>query len=89
MAVRILRSLSAVTEQGVHAAVDLIELIGLVIDLAHKLADCGLDLVIGISALFQIRLQQFFFDRRVVDVLQIAEVGIAQIINEPMQDSVL
>ena len=89
MSVRVHRPLSSVTEQGVHAAVDLIERIGLVIDLAHKLADCGLDLVIGVSALFQIRLQQFFFDRRVVDVLQVAEIGIAQIINEPMQDSVL
>ena len=89
MSVRILRSLSAVTEQGVYAAVNLIERIGLVIDLTHKLADSGLDLVIGVSALFQIRLQQFFFDRCVVDVLQVAEVGIAQIVNEPMQDSVL
>ena len=54
MSIRVLRSLSAVTEQGVHAAIDLIKRIGLVIDLAHKLADCGLDLVIGVSALFQI-----------------------------------
>ena len=89
MTVRILHSLSAVTEQGVHAAVDLIERIGLIADLAYKLADRGFDLVIGVSALLQIRLQQFFFDRCVVDVLQVAEIGIAQIVNEPMQDSVL
>ena len=89
MPVCILRSLSAITEQGVHAAVDLIERVGLVINLANKLTDCGFDLVIGVSALFQIRLEQFFLDRRVVDVLQVAEIGIAQIVNEPMQDSVL
>ena len=52
MPVRVLRSLSAVTEQGVYAAVNLIERIGLVVDLAHKFADCSLDLVIGVSALF-------------------------------------
>ncbi len=89
MSVRVLRSLSAITEQGVHAAVDLIERIGLIIYLAHKLTDCGFDLVIGIPTLSQIRLQQFLFDWRVVDVLQVAEIGIAQIVNEPMQDSVL
>ena len=89
MSVRVFRSLPAVTEQGVYAAVNLIERIGLVIDLAHKLTDCDLDLVIGISTLFQVRLQQFFFDRRVVDVLQVAEIDIAQIVNEPMQNSVL
>ena len=38
---------------GVHAAVDLIERIGLVIDLAHKLTDCCFDLVIGISRFFR------------------------------------
>jgi len=89
MSVRVFRSLPAVTEQGVYAAVNLIERIGLIVDLSYKLADCGFNLVIGLPTLFQIRLQQFFFDRRIVDVLQIAEVGIAQIVNEPMQDSIL
>ena len=76
MAVHILRSLSAVTEQGVYAAVNLIERIGLIVDLSYKLADCGFNLVIGIPTLFQIRLQQFFFDRRIIDVFQVAEIGI-------------
>ena len=57
MSVRVLRSLSAVTEQGVHAAVDLIECIGLVVDLAHKFTDRGLNLIFAIPALFQICLQ--------------------------------
>ena len=89
MSVRVFRSLPAVTEQGVYAAVNLIERIGLIVDLSYKLADCGFNLVIGIPTLFQIRLQQFFFDRRIIDVFQVAEIGIAQIVNEPMQDSVL
>jgi len=89
MSIGIFRSLPTVAKERINLLVNLIKRISLVIDLAYEFIDGNLNLVIAIPALFQIRFQQLFLDRCVIDILQIAEIGVAKVINQPVKNSIL